>query len=568
MKRGQRRKFQEERAVRVPGVSRQREKSAEASSWPGERFRYLTAMGTALIVLCTVIIYAQTARVPAIDYEDSYYLLRNPYVNVTAAFSHLSAVWNEPYFANFHPLTTTTWLIDRALADKSKPFDALPFRITHLLYAVVGASLLIPLYRRLGLPTILAVLGALLYAVHPIHTEVVAWLSARKDLISLIFMALSFLAWLWARAAATPNQWRLRHALTILLVLLAVLSKPIAVILPVLFIAYEFCSEPHAGITCWRWAKRHSYPLLTRTLALTGIFLAVGGVCALIFHNLLPRDPMHGGWLIFVPIGLMPLMLAMAPPATELAAFRAENSAGGRVLGPPFAVLSVVFSAGSAWTFWAQGQVGAIKGGLTLLPTLNLTFDVMLAYAGKTLVPAYMRTCYTWSGYPYVEREGPARSGAGLRAGLDRHAPGGLAGPKPPAHCLRGFLVPDRFHPSIQPGADEHEDGRSLSVRAYRGSHSGAAGPRRRLVSCLPPQAIRAVRCTGVGRGLIYGRVIRARRSLVRQNYFVEGPSASRSEPVDERRGNGSRECFRAALAWPSYTCASIRRRPARRWCF
>ena len=406
MKRGQRRKFQEERAVRVPGVSRQREKSAEASSWPGERFRYLTAMGTALIVLCTVIIYAQTARVPAIDYEDSYYLLRNPYVNVTAAFSHLSAVWNEPYFANFHPLTTTTWLIDRALADKSKPFDALPFRITHLLYAVVGASLLIPLYRRLGLPTILAVLGALLYAVHPIHTEVVAWLSARKDLISLIFMALSFLAWLWARAAATPNQWRLRHALTILLVLLAVLSKPIAVILPVLFIAYEFCSEPHAGITCWRWAKRHSYPLLTRTLALTGIFLAVGGVCALIFHNLLPRDPMHGGWLIFVPIGLMPLMLAMAPPATELAAFRAENSAGGRVLGPPFAVLSVVFSAGSAWTFWAQGQVGAIKGGLTLLPTLNLTFDVMLAYAGKTLVPAYMRTCYTWSGYPYVSVKG------------------------------------------------------------------------------------------------------------------------------------------------------------------
>ena len=296
--------------------------------------------------------------------------------------------------------------MDRALADKSKPFDALPFRITHLLYAMVGASLLIPLYRRLGLPTILAVLGGLVYAVHPIHTEVVAWLSARKDLMSLIFIALSFLAWLWARAAATPNQWRLRHALTILLVLLAVLSKPIAVILPALFVAYEFCSEPHAGITRWRWAERHRYPLLTRTLALTAIFLAVGGVCALIFRSLLPRDPMHGGWLIFVPIGLMPLMLAMAPPATELAAFREENSAGGRVLGPPFAVLSVVFGAGSAWTFWAQAQVGAIKGGLTLLPTLNLTFDAMLAYAGKTLVPAYMRTSYAWSDYPYVSVKG------------------------------------------------------------------------------------------------------------------------------------------------------------------
>ena len=103
MKRGRRRKFQEERAVRVAGVSRQREKSAEASSWPGERFRYLTVIGVALIVLCTLIIYAQTARVPTIDYEDSYYLLDNPYVNVTAAFSRLGAVWSEPYFANFHP---------------------------------------------------------------------------------------------------------------------------------------------------------------------------------------------------------------------------------------------------------------------------------------------------------------------------------------------------------------------------------------------------------------------------------------------------------------------------------
>jgi tetratricopeptide (TPR) repeat protein len=406
MKRGRRRKFQEERAVQVAGVSRQREKSAEAPSWPGEQFRYPTVAGIALIVLSTVIIYAQTVRVPAIDYEDSYYLLHSPYVNVTAAFSRLGAAWSEPYFANFHPVTTTTWLMDRALADKSKPFDALPFRLTHLLYAVVGASLLIPLYRRLGLPAILAVLGALVYAVHPIRTEVVAWLSARKDLMALIFIALSFLAWLWARAAATPNQWRLRHALTLLLVLLAVLSKPIAVILPALFVAYEFCSEPHVGITRWRWAERHSYPLLTRTLALTAIFLAVGGVGAVIFRNLLPRDPLHGGWLIFVPIGLMPLLLAMAPPATELVAFREGGSAGARVLGPPFAILSVVFGAGSAWTFWAQEQVGAIKGGLTLLPTLNLTFDAMLAYAGKTLVPAYLRTSYAWSDYPYVSVKG------------------------------------------------------------------------------------------------------------------------------------------------------------------
>jgi len=406
MKRKRRRESQKTEAARVAELQKHPEKSAEARAWPGEQFRYLWVVGIVLIALCTAIIYGQTIRVPPIGYEDPFYLVHSPYVRVNPAFSRLDAVWTEPYFANFHPVTTTTWLIDRALADKTQPFDGLPFRITQLLYAFLGASLLIWLYRRLGVPTIIAVLGALVFAVHPIHAEVVAWLSARKDLVSLIFIVLSFLAWLWALAASTVSQWRLRHALTVFLVLFAVLSKPVAVILPALFAAYEFCSGAHAPITSWRWTKRHCHPLLTRVLALTAIFLVVGGLSTKIFRTVLERDAMHGGWLIFVPVGVLLLILAVAPSAEELAAFRDGSSAGMRVLGPPFVALSVVFGAGSAWTIWAQQQVGAIKGGLTLLPTLNLTFEVMLAYAGKAFVPAHMSASYTWMGGPNVSVKG------------------------------------------------------------------------------------------------------------------------------------------------------------------
>ena len=157
-----------------------------------------------------------TVRVPPINYEDPVYLVHSPYINAYAAFSGLSSVWNEPYFANFHPVTTTTWLFDSVFADKRRAFDAVPFRIAHIVYYIIGVLLLIVLYRRLGIPKMLAVFGALLYAVHPIHTEVVAWLSARKGIVSLLLMLLSFLAWLWARAAATRNEWRLRYPITIL----------------------------------------------------------------------------------------------------------------------------------------------------------------------------------------------------------------------------------------------------------------------------------------------------------------------------------------------------------------
>jgi len=110
--------------------------------------------------------------------------------------------------------------------------------------------------------------------------------------------------------------------------------------------------------------------------------------------------------LILVPIGLLLVMATMTPSTVELGQFREGSTLGIRVLGPPFIVLSVIFGAGSAWTFWAQEQVGAIKGCLSLLPTLNLTFDAMFAYVGKTFVPVHMSTSYTWSEYPYVSTRG------------------------------------------------------------------------------------------------------------------------------------------------------------------
>src|SRR5258708_34053433 len=117
MKRKRRRELQKEGTARSAGAQKRSEKSPGARRWPGEEFRYLWLIGIALIALCTVIIYGQTVRVPPIDYEAPFYLVHSPYVRVSVSFSRLSAVCTEPYFANLHPVTPTTWLMDRALAD-------------------------------------------------------------------------------------------------------------------------------------------------------------------------------------------------------------------------------------------------------------------------------------------------------------------------------------------------------------------------------------------------------------------------------------------------------------------
>src|SRR5579864_3370214 len=49
--------------------------------------RFLTVTGVAIILFCTGIIFGQTIKVPAIDYEDTFYLVRSSYVHVNPAFS-------------------------------------------------------------------------------------------------------------------------------------------------------------------------------------------------------------------------------------------------------------------------------------------------------------------------------------------------------------------------------------------------------------------------------------------------------------------------------------------------
>jgi len=72
-----------------------------------------------------------------IDYEDPFYLVHSPLrPSERLRLSDSMQFGLSRIFANFHPVNHDDWLIDRSIADKIRPFDGLPFRITQLLYAV------------------------------------------------------------------------------------------------------------------------------------------------------------------------------------------------------------------------------------------------------------------------------------------------------------------------------------------------------------------------------------------------------------------------------------------------
>jgi tetratricopeptide (TPR) repeat protein len=80
---------------------------------------------------------------------------------------------------------------------------------------------------------------ALLFGIHPLHVESVAWVAERKDLLCGFFFLLSLLSYLNYCSSGIRKTHYFYYGLTILLFMLALMSKPMAVSLPLILLLLD-----------------------------------------------------------------------------------------------------------------------------------------------------------------------------------------------------------------------------------------------------------------------------------------------------------------------------------------
>jgi len=156
---------------------------------------------------------------------------------------------------NWHPLTWLSLKIDHSLWG----MNPAGYHLTNAALHAVNALLVVALMWRLsadegGARSAAVRLGfafivGLVFAVHPLHVESVAWVSERKDLLCALFYLSSLIAWLaWTRAGAPGGAGP--YGLSLLFFILALLSKPMAVSLPVILVLldiYPLQRQPWKG---------------------------------------------------------------------------------------------------------------------------------------------------------------------------------------------------------------------------------------------------------------------------------------------------------------------------------
>lgn len=159
----------------------------------------------------------------------------------------------------YRPVTSALFAIEVGLFGKNNP------GVHHLFQALFFALLCMVLFRVLQLLSgqyLLALGAVLLFLVHPVHTEVVANIKSRDELLAFLFFSLSWLSWIHYLQRPAPRYL----LLVALCYLVAVFSKETAVPLVLIFPLTAW----YLGKTPSLWSK----PLLAPLLVLAG-YLAV-----------------------------------------------------------------------------------------------------------------------------------------------------------------------------------------------------------------------------------------------------------------------------------------------------
>jgi tetratricopeptide (TPR) repeat protein len=219
----------------------------------------------ALVSLATLLLYLRALGNGFVNWDDDTYILNNEHIRSLDG-SLLTWAFTNFHGANWHPLTWISHAVDISLWG----LDPFGHHLTNVLLHALNASLVVVLAARLieaGRPgpqggravLIAASITGILFGIHPLHVESVAWVAERKDLLSGLFFLLSILAYVrhFRTAPSGPDQGRSpsgaprRYPLgSLALFALALLSKPMAITLPVVLLILDW--HPLRRITSGR----------------------------------------------------------------------------------------------------------------------------------------------------------------------------------------------------------------------------------------------------------------------------------------------------------------------------
>jgi protein O-mannosyl-transferase len=218
--------------------------------------------GMVIIAALACIVYSPSINGGFI-LDDDYLLTEN---NLIKATNGLNRLWFTAESQDYWPLTNSTFWIEWRLWG----LQPTGYHATNLLLHIATSLMIWAILRKMSVPG--AYFAALIFAVHPVNVESIAWISQRKNLLALFFFLSSIQCYLNAEIQSSKQntqahfRFGLWYCISLAAFILALLSKGSVVVLPVIWL----------GIIWWRrkvtlWDMSRMVPFFVAAGIFTGI---------------------------------------------------------------------------------------------------------------------------------------------------------------------------------------------------------------------------------------------------------------------------------------------------------
>ncbi|MEN6520777.1 MAG: tetratricopeptide repeat protein [Armatimonadota bacterium] len=181
------------------------------------------------------------------------------------SLSNIPKVFTQHFFgismkSNYYrPVVTVSYMINYAMSGQRPT----AYRVTNLLFHIIVTLLVFVLGMRLMKNTKAALLAGLIFAVHPAHTESVAWIAGRTDLLAAVFALSAMIA--YDKYLTDGNRrW---YAAAAVFLLMGLLSKEVVIVVPLMMFVLDSFLRKHS--------RRRAIVRIIPLLAVTAVYLAV-----------------------------------------------------------------------------------------------------------------------------------------------------------------------------------------------------------------------------------------------------------------------------------------------------
>jgi protein O-mannosyl-transferase len=394
--------------------------------------------GATLVVALTVAVFLPALRNGFVNFDDADNFLSNPLYR-GLAWEQIYWMFSSAHMGHYVPLTWLTLGLDYVVWGMNPLGYHLTALVLHTINAVLFYVLAVRLIEWAFAPSpdpgpvgrgaepsadrvVGATVAALLFSVHPLRVESVAWITERRDLVCGLFSLSAVLAYVTAHRRGTSGRLQVRwYVSSLAFFTLALLSKSIVVGLPLILLALDCyplrrLSPGAPGRHLGRLLLEKA-PFLVLSAALTAFMLVLGVrrelMSTLGALGLAERLAVSSSGLLFY-LGKTLIPTALSPfyelhyPVLPLSP---------RYVGGALTVLAITMGLFLARRRWPAGLTAWLAYVVFLLPVVGIAQNGMQAAADRYTYLA----CLSWAlvaGGGAAWTAQAARTGAiGLRLG-------------------------------------------------------------------------------------------------------------------------------------------------------